>query len=47
MSEEKKILEFKKKPKRVVDVQPRDISVRMPKFRFIRGQKKEGKDDKH
>jgi len=43
MSEEKKVVEFKKKPKRVVTVQPRDIHVRMPKFKIVR--QKEKRDD--
>ena len=45
MSEEKKVVEFKKKPKRVVNVQPRNVHVKVPKISFIRGGKKEKKDD--
>ena len=35
----------KKKPKRVVTVQPNNIKVEMPKFKIIRGKKKEEKRD--
>ena len=35
---------MKKKPRRVVTVQPNDIKVEMPKFRIIYGGKK---NDKH
>ena len=37
----------KKKPKRVVDVNPRSVVVEMPKFKIIYGKKKEKESDKH